>query len=83
MSYLCLFYVYECCDYICAHALCAFLVPMGAGEGIGSPGTTVTNDCKLLCEWGEPSMGSLQEQKILLTTQQSVQLRYEILSKTT
>ena len=39
-------------------------------EGVGSPGTGVTDDYEPPCGYWEPKLGSLHEQQVLLTTNQ-------------
>ena len=43
-------------------------------EGIGSPGTGVTDSCELPCGCWELNPGPLEEQSVLLTTGPSLQL---------
>ena len=51
----------------------AFLVPQKLEEGIRFPGTGVTNDCEPSCGSWEQNSGSLQEQKVLIPTEPSLQ----------
>jgi hypothetical protein len=43
------------------HAWC----PQWLEEGIGSPGTRITDDFELLCGCWELNLGSLEEQQVL------------------
>ena len=42
-------------------------------EGVGYPGTRVTDSCELLCRDWELSLGPLEEQPVLLTAEPSLQ----------
>ena len=56
---------------VCVHHVCAwcFLVPR---EGVRSPGTTVTDGCKIPDECWEPNLGPVQEQQALLSAEPSL-----------
>jgi hypothetical protein len=52
---------------VCVTCMCTWR-PRRSDEGIGSPGTGVTNGCEPSCGCRELNQGPLQEQEVLLIT---------------
>ena len=50
-------------------------------EGVGFPGTGVTDGCELLCRCGESNVTPLKEQQVLLTTEPSLYSLWMTLKK--
>ena len=42
-------------------------------DGVGCPGTGVSDNCKLLCRWWELNPGPLEEETVFLTSRPSLQ----------